>query len=351
MKKIIFATLAAAALVACAKEEPIALNQEEIGFTNAFVDGSVRSVDPSTTEANLVGFQVYGTTLGDHTGAYTVNIFNNIAVGYSLPNGIGVDGWKYATNFVQYWIAGNTYNFAAVANAADTAVAVDETPQSLTVGMPVSIAYDAETQKDLLYAEYNDVVGKVSGNDPIAFTFNHLLSKVKFTFKNLSATGDGTSKYTYKVTGIKVYNARKTAVCNVANYNADTQAYSWPTNATDTKYDSVDNAILFGDIVASDVTTVGNEAPAAIKVGPSSQGASLYERLLIPGKYTDLTIECRIELLIGDDVVDVIEYKNPISVGLEGGQAFNFVLTGKVGEPIQFTVNKINDWTLNESEL
>ena len=79
MKKIILATLAAAALVACAKEDVVvAPKGEAIAFNNAFIDNSVRSIDPSITKDGnnaLAGFVVYGTTLGDHDGAQTVNIF------------------------------------------------------------------------------------------------------------------------------------------------------------------------------------------------------------------------------------------------------------------------------------
>lgn len=350
MKKIILATLAAAALVACAKEEVVvAPKGEAIAFNNAFVDNATKAIDPSTTIDNLQGFQVYGTTEGDHDGAQVVNIFKDVAVGYNLTAGVG-ENWKYAAGFTQYWIADNTYNFAAVANAAGEQV--DGVWQTTSVkvngnGMPESIEYDAESQKDLLYATYDNVVGKASGNAPIGFTFNHLLSKVKFSFKNLSAE-DSNTTYTYKVTNVKVYGVRKTAVCNVADYNATSQHYSWPTNTADTWYDET-SFVDFGNIVATNETATANSA--AINIAPQQQGSSHYERLLIPGKYDNLTIECHIELLIGEAVVDVIEYKNTLSIGIEGGQAFNFVLTGQVGEPIQFTVTKVNEWTENERVL
>lgn len=81
MKKIILATLAAAALVACAKEDVVVASKgEAIGFTNAFVDNTTKAMDPSLTTTSLKGFKVYGTTTGDHAGAQTVNIFNGIDV-------------------------------------------------------------------------------------------------------------------------------------------------------------------------------------------------------------------------------------------------------------------------------
>ena len=63
MKKIFVAILVAATLVACAKEDVISQNNEAIGFKQAFVDNSVRSVvDPSFSNTNLFdSFAVYGT--------------------------------------------------------------------------------------------------------------------------------------------------------------------------------------------------------------------------------------------------------------------------------------------------
>lgn len=336
MKKIILATLAAASLVACAKEDIVAsTNGEAIAFNNAFVDNTTKAIDPSTTKANLVGFQVYGTTKGDHAGAETINIFNDLAVGHNLTDGVGPEGWKYATSFTQYWIADNTYNFAAVANAADDAVATSNEPE--TIGMPASITYDATTQKDLLYASYNNVVGKVSGNDPIAFTFSHLLSKVKFTFQNESAAGTDPD-YTYKVTDITISAIGKEAVCDVSAYTNTNTVYTW---GTPTELYPVDAPLAFGHIVA---TAEDAENAAAINVGPASSGVSNWERLVIPGTY-NAVIKCRIALLIGTKEADVIDYNQTITgLTFNGGNSYNFVLKSKVGEPIQFTVQEVNGW-------
>ena len=61
MKKIFVAMLALAAATACSNDELVSVNQEAIGFDNAFINNSVRSVnDPSLTAATLNDFQVYG---------------------------------------------------------------------------------------------------------------------------------------------------------------------------------------------------------------------------------------------------------------------------------------------------
>ena len=72
MKKFFFGILAIAALAACSNEEQIAAPKgEAIAFGNAFVDNSVRAIDPSYGATNKVdgvdvrnhitSFKVWGT--------------------------------------------------------------------------------------------------------------------------------------------------------------------------------------------------------------------------------------------------------------------------------------------------
>ena len=324
MKKIILATLAAAALVACAKEDVVvAPKGEAIAFNNAFIDNSVRSIDPSITKDGnnaLEGFVVYGTTLGDHDGAQTVNIFNGVNVGVNI-DGVG-DDWKYANNFVQYWIDGNYYSFAAVVNGSVT-------PDS--DGMPKTIAYDATTQTDLLYAE-NDygTYRKGTSETTVEFVFAHLLSKAKVTVKNNIATNSTDQAYTYKVSGVKITNAYATA-----KYDVDTEWGNF-----DGSYETV-----FGDVD----TAVTNDALVAATgaINGNATAESHYERLIIPAEYTALNIFATIELYLNNQKVDVITYNKtvPTTVTLEAGHAYNFLISlGNPGDPIEFTVTDVNGW-------
>lgn len=332
MKKIIFATLAAAALVACAKEEPIALNQEAIGFTNAFVDGSVRSVDPSITttgEKGIKKFQVFGTTQGDWDGAEVVNIFNDVEVSGQV---VALDGggyssvWDYQSAYVQYWINNNTYDFAAVVNG---------TVGTNGVGMPATITYTADGETDLLYA-YNHYGVYTKGATPTAvpFTFYHLLSKVKFTVMNTIATNSVHQAYTYKVTGVKITNAYETGTYTVTYNNAGVENGTWGSQSDDFETE-------FGDIdTAADGVLVA--ATGAINGGKKAESHD--ERLLIPGQ-RELNIVANIELYLNDKLVDKISYDEDVTVTLDKGTAYNFVIAlGNPGDEIKFTVTKVNDW-------
>lgn len=333
MKKTLFTILAVAALAACAKEEVVNVNHESIAFDNTFVDNATKAIDPSITTLTLDGFTVYGTTQGNETGAPIVNIYSAVPVSGSVTsvdqNGNATAGnWTYADQFTQYWIADNTYNFAAVKNGT---VGTDSN------GMPSSLAYDAATQTDLLYAEAT-ATGKASGNEAVAFTFSHLLSKVKFSFQNTSAASTNPN-YTYKVTYIEISGVGLTASCDVTDF----PDYEWGTPVT---YYAADAPLTFGHIVANGVAA--NED--AVKVGSQVTKLSNYERLLIPGNYTAMNVKARIALLYGDAEVDVLNYDKTVTVNLEGGNAYNFVLTGSIGEPIEFTVTKVKEWVENSTQ-
>ena len=334
MKKTLFTILAAAALVGCAKDEVVNLNHEAIAFNHAFVDNATKAIDPSITTLTLDGFTVYGTTQGNETNAPVVNIYPAVSVTGSVTS-VGDNGnatvgsWSYGDQYTQYWIAGNTYNFAAVKNG------VVDTDAN---GMPESIAYDAAGQTDLLYAEAVNILGKTSGNEAVAFTFSHLLSKVRFSFQNTSAASTNPN-YTYKVTDIKISGVGLTASCDVTNF----PTYVWGTPAT--SY-SADAPLKFGNIVANGVAD--NEV--AVNVGRQETKSSYYDRLLIPGNYTAVNVKARIALLYGTKEVDVLNYNETVSVNLLGGNAYNFILQGSIGEPIQFSVTKVENWIENNTQ-
>lgn len=332
MKKIILATLAAASLVACAQENVIdSAKPEAIAFNNSFVDNTTKSIDPSITTDNLGGFLVYGTTKGDHdVNADVINIFNGI-----LVEGSKAAGWTYDPAYTQYWLKGNKYNFAAVVNSNDPAALNPALVGRDGNDMPETLTYTADGKTDLLYARSAEYTGQTSGNPQVAFTFDHLLSKVKFSFKNTTTASTAANKYTYRVSNIVMTGTPAEATCDVTGY----PTYVWAQTGTEVATTN------YGHIVAAG--TAENEV--ATKVGPETTMFSNNENLVIPGTY-NVNITCTIELLIGEQVADVINYNETTGVTLQQGVAYNFVLTGKLGEPIQFTVTKVNDWN-NPAEV
>ena len=319
MKKIFIAMMAVAAFAACSTEEQIAAPQgDAIAFGDAFVDNATKAIDGTfanngTGVNELTQFNVYG--IVENTTGAVANIF------CAEPVSKSGSVWTYDPNKTQYWVAGNSYSFAAVKNGV---VAVDDYDN-----MPATIAYDVTTQDDVLYAEVNNV--NYAGNvQPVKFTFNHLLSKVKFTVKNQMQYGNGNS---YKVEEVRIVNAVETATYTVDG--------TWGAHAGA-------HELNFGDIV-----TVGaSQDEAALKLLENGVGESNYERLLIPQVGASLSIKVDVKYYIADkanpgtDVLNDSYTKEVVAnLTLEAGKAYNFILTlGNPGEPITFAVENIVDW-------
>lgn len=322
MKKIFALALAAAAMVSCTNDEVIGLNQEAIGFDNAFIDNATRSIDPSITKETLSSFQVYGTTKGNEDGAALVSIFDYVTV-EDKAEATNAWDWQYAANYTQYWIADNIYNFAALKNAAEDKVALGADL------LPETVTFTADGATDLLYAKSATYTGLASSNPKVDFTFEHLLSKVQFTVKNTMTNNTSESLYQYRVSDVQINNAYTTATCTVA------------TKVWDTHTDA--GMVDFGHVTAENATE--NVAIAIGKVGEADEATSRLARLLVPATYTALNITCTIETLLNGSVVDVLNYDNDIEITLAPGSAYNFVISkGNPGEQILFSVTEVNGW-------
>ena len=348
MKKTFLAILVAATLVACAKEDVISQNNEAIGFKQAFVDNSVRSVeDPSFSNTNLFSsFAVYGTV-------ENAPLFNKVEVSGSDLNGT----WTYEGT--QYWIAGAKYNFAAIAPyAKGVADAFSVVENSVTgEGQPTyvgktTLSNYVNDDTDLLYAQNAEVSGQLSGNQKVAFTFRHTLSKVKFSFKNAY----NASNATIAVRDIKIANAYNLADVELT---ATTTAWSNPEGS---------KPIFFGDVTLDDASgdyddaTTDVQKPAEVKYAYNNTYESFYERLIIPTADADTKktyqIEFTVDLYVNNVLVasydrTVANSKNAtVEFAPQPGCSYDIAaeITATnidpthAQEPIQFTVTAITDW-------
>ena len=327
MKKILFTLTVLAALVSCSKDEIVESQPAQaIGFSNIFIENSTRAAYDGSykyngTTGNLEQFHVYGTVT--NTNSETANIFNKQLV--KLEN----DAWEYTP--IQYWIPGNKYNFTAIADGnIEGATSVNTGANSMPTSITVA---DASKQKDILLASASNIEGKASGNEKVAFTFDHLMSKAKFTVQN-SITTD---KYTYMVTDVKITNAAKSATYDLASgWGASTGTYP----------------LAFGDVVTASTEsgTVASWANDAIAPKGGSKESN-FERLLIPtqaGENTTTAVTVSLDCELFYDGVSISKTNDKTAtatVKLEPGHAYNFkIVLSAPGEPIQFTVTKINDW-------
>lgn len=308
MKKILFALCAMATLASCSNEEIVNFDKEAIAFDGAFVDNGTRAQDDFTIETNkLLAFDVWATTQRP-SSTQIVPIMEKVEVSRATASA----AWGYGAEFTQYWIPRNTYQFVAAKNYKGV---------TLTNGVPSQFTYDAASQADFLYAADTRVGMEAGANAPVAFTFDHLLSKAYFTVDTNAMSG-ANANYTYRITNVCINNAVKEAT-----YTVD--GATWAGTAYYTAQDPLKfNNVKVGEKLAADGVYTSDDA-----------------RLLIPASYTDLNITCTIKTLYGESVIDVKDYDKTIAQEFVKGYVYNFVLALKdPGQPIEFTVTRVNEW-------
>lgn len=190
MKKYLFLGIAAASLLAsCTKDEVVEVNPQKAIAFESFIDKSTRAAEDVTT-ATLDEFEVYG-------WRGNAQIFDAQAVAAS--NGT----CTYTP--LQYWVGGHTYTFEAVApKSGVSGVTFNDSKGAST------ITFVSNSETDLIYAAATETTDTEISQapDPVELTFNHLLSRVKFTFiSGFPADSD----VTLTVTDVKITNAGTTA--------------------------------------------------------------------------------------------------------------------------------------------
>ncbi len=330
MKKIFLIGLTAAAMLAsCSNDETVEMAQQKaIGFSNAFVNNGTRSVhDPSFTTLTLKDFAVYGFTQSGQ-------IFNGEKV-----SGTTSTGWSYDN--VQYWVPGNTYTFGAIApySVAGNVSNVKLPTGAAKVGMEVAFTNTDADQVDLLHAAPAQITGVTpTYTTPVSMTFNHQLSKVKFSFQNSVGVG-----YNVKVSNVKITDAFKEGTLTVA--------------ATGNTWGGLTNKNLelnFGNVVADASTTEASFIANAATLESNN------EKLMIPMDATaTYTVTFTAELYKGGVLLGIynhtVEIKN---VEFKLGYCYNFKaslthenITGPDElNPIVFNVTGIENWNKTDVE-
>lgn len=326
MKKIFLIGLTAAAMMAsCSNDETVEMAQQKaISFSNAFVNNGTRSVDdPSFTTLTLKDFAVYGFTQKGQ-------IFDGVKVS---KGGTASTGWSYDN--VQYWVPGNTYTFGAIAPYSVAAKVSDVTlPESATkVEMKVAFTNTDADQVDLLHAAPTQITGvTASYTTPVSMTFNHQLSKVKFSFENVVGVD-----YNVKVINVKITDAYKEGTLTVA-----AAGNNW-SNQTDKTLE-----LNFGNVVADASSTESSVIANAATL------ESYNEKLMIPmGSSAKYTVTFTAELYKGDVLLGTYNHRVEIkNVEFKLGYCYDFKaslthenITGQDElNPIEFAVTKVEDW-------
>lgn len=301
MKKILFALIAVWAMTGCSKNEVIEENQEIISFGNIFIDNITKAVDPSYGVNNPLSlFNIYG---------YVEGVNTNVAIfeGEEVTGTVG-EGSIWECEKKQYWIPKASYKFTAL---------VDMPQESITMAdlLPETLSYSATSQKDILYASAS-AVGELSGNDPVELIFEHLLSKVLFTFNNI----DGSATLT--VSDIQISGLYLNGKYSISNGN-------WAEN-TEAQAEFVPN---FG---------------GAANIEPGKDATCDNERLVIPGTY-DITITFKVNDNKGGQEQPIEAEINDFE--FKRGHAYNFTADIKSGlKFIEFTITS-TDWEESDTNI
>ena len=285
---------------------------DAISFDSAFIDNATRAAaDPSTTTASLDGFNVWG-----FVKAYDGTIFDGTEVKK-------VDGaWGYQGT--QYWVPNQPFYFAALApmSSANTNWDVTlATGNAAKLGLGTVSFENVNGTEDLLYAKEMKVAKSLNeDNGPVKFQFQHLLSKVKFTFTN----GFPTETASIKVTDVKmVVPAKATIDLAQADYTK-----AWELGAGTT-------TLAFGDVE---------------KLAYTQRAEVANERLTIPAADTqDYLISFHVELFMGAQSVYEADLTSTVSgYELAMGHAYNFSAVINAEslqlENIVFDVEVVDEW-------
>lgn len=315
MKKIFVAVLAMAGVVACNTVDTLDVPQNPaISFENAYVKNATRdAVDPSTTTASIEAFDVW---------AFMDETSGIVLVDEDVTK--GANGWSYAN--VQYWAPGHTYYFGALApmNSANWDL---DTSKAGKLGAGVVSFTNVDGTEDLLYSAVEVSTADLKlgeGMDPVKLTFSHLLSKVKFTFKN----GFATDNVSIKVKDVTMtVPAAATLDLNTADW--------WE----------------------GDKWVLGNEAltlqfgSVATTLGMGIADEADNERLTIPASAAyEYNVKFYVDVYMGDVLaIDNHEFTATIKdIALQMGKAYNFTATINPENlemaPIVFEVVEVKEW-------
>lgn len=317
MKKLFVSVLAIAGLVACNMEDTVlTMGPAPIEFDGSFVETRANAAaDPSTTTANIETFSVWG-FMDEVSG----KVFEEEKVS---KNG---GEWSYVNT--QYWAPGHEYYFAALANY-DNAVVDTEDANKLGLG---NIQFKVtDGSDDLLYSAVGPIAApeaKATSAEKVKFEFNHMLSKVKFTFTN---------GFTNPLATIDVKNIKMT-VPETADIDVNVADW-WSTNCWKNYAGTVD--VAFGDACAKTAIGVSQECDDA--------------RIILPANNNvDYTVTFDVTLYQGD----MVAYTGTKTVKIEGvaleiGKSYNFTaelnasnITADGSEllPIEFDVEEVKNW-------
>ncbi len=282
----------------CGNDETMEMAQQQaIGFSS-FVNKSTKAVTDVTT-SNIGTVWVYGWRDDDV-------LFNKQSVTVSSA-GAG----SYTP--VKYWEPSHTYVFESIAPEPETS---GVTFTAAKTGGKVEFVNNATT--DLVYAKpvTTTTSAPLSASPGVVdFTFGHLLSRVKFTFKNVL---EASSNAKITISDVKITNAYKNG-----EITPNAAAATWAVTSDDLE-----------------VAFAPSSTDALKEIAPNNTGDT--EHMYLIPTTAEYTVTFNFKLDQAGVVSNYSRTATITSMTMESGKSYNFI--AEVGlYPIVFTVG-VTDW-------
>lgn len=273
------------------------------------------------TNDNITSFKVWGYVSGqtDATG----KLFDGEEVTGNQPD---ANSWSY-TN-LKYWVDGANYSFLALATTPDKTV---PTPTWDSKAGDATLALTVSGDDDICYsyADRNSVNGTIDKTTRVPFTFKHLLSRVKFTLENKTASTD---QITFTVSDVKFTGVKNVGTCTLNKTITD--ASTW-TAAEGTK--NIDYAIAGTQIAANGSLTTTDHH---------------YVMPIAADGYTNYSVTAKVTIYQSGTEIKTVDVSADIAnFGFQQGYSYNFIcqLNNKGGNlgldnPILFTVTSVDEF-------
>ena len=316
MKKIFIAVLAAATFASCSNEDTVNVdNGALIDFGKAFVENSTRAADLTKGDFD---FGVYGLV---EKGNKNALIFNNQEV--------DAEG-KYSP--AQYWIAAAQYYFTAI--APKTNAKWSYATSTAHTGTITFNNEDAAANQDLLFAYVKPEATPAqitTKPDAVGFTFNHMLSRVRFTFTNGFGAG---SNITLQVKDVTITDAYASADLAVTN---GVPATAWSN---------------FGTTFSKNFGQVGGATLATLTDADATMSAATEHFYLIPAKkaynvtFTVVLYQAGVQLdtYARTATIPATEMKSGMSYDIKTTLTAKNTSDDGTLYPIEFSVTGVEGW-------
>lgn len=241
MKKLFVFAAAILALASCSQgDEPQAIVEtREISFAPAATETRAKTVDETTT-ANLGNFAVWGYVKANDN--FNSAVFSNTLVKKTATNKsdfstVEVDVWQPEGGDVKYWSPGGEYWFSALypqfaENGPIYSFSTTGTAHTQSISN-FSIVDNGVATKDVVVARPIKATVEANSQSRVAvgLTFDHMLSRVRFSFENTFADDN----VTIKISNVQLNNVIATADANIVTTTerGDTLVANWTSKVKD----------------------------------------------------------------------------------------------------------------------